>query len=387
MPSPWVNQFSNMPGGGINAAMSANNALAHNMLKTKYYGPDIQSQIENRNALTEKTKTMTPLEAAELQLKNQFYAPNIQSEINNRNALTDKYNKMTPLEARELDLKNNMYNRVTESNMRANEALANFRNSGGGGGGVGQKELKGFEHQLSTEHPEWNQQQVNQAASAYLSGATTLPDGTPLPPVSGYSQTFLDQIVKRGNTAQGLNQQRFANTTDRLLNEGAKLMPSVSKYAGSLGKAKGNIDAVASSLGANSPEYNDYLKFTRVIVPTAAGEMMRALGVNASDTQKQIYLEVMNPLTWDSNPKVAMENYNYMQKLFKETVGKTVGQSIGETRNELRKKSNTAPQLNKLDTSKYDVPAGSILMWMGKEPHFFPADQAEARLLEGYTYE
>jgi hypothetical protein len=92
------------PGGGLVTAMNGMNALAHNMLKRKYYAPDIESQINNRNALTEGqniTNQYLPdklrLANAMAELHNQYYAPNIQSEINNRNALTEQYNQKNKL--------------------------------------------------------------------------------------------------------------------------------------------------------------------------------------------------------------------------------------------------------------------------------------------------
>ncbi len=336
------------PGGPLVTSMGGINALAHNMLKRKYYAPNIESEINQRNALTEGQNIQNQYAPDKLrlanilaELQNQYYAPNIQSEIGNRNALTQKYNTMTPLEAKELELKNKYYPQVTKSGIEAQKSLSNYRNTGGAGGGVAQKELKGFEQQLSLDHPEWTPEQTNQAASAYLNGDEQLPDGTSLPPISGLAQTFVDNIIKRGTTAGALNQQRFAATTDALLKEGEKLLPSISKYSGVIGKGQGNIDAVKNALGADSPAYQDYIYFTRTLVPATAGEMMRALGVNASDTQKALYQQVINPFYWDQNPKGAIENYKRMQTLFKETVGKTVGKSTGQLRSGLRGPSET----------------------------------------------
>ncbi len=382
------------PGGGLVTAMGGMNALAHNMLKRKYYAPDMESQINNRNALTEGQKIANQYMPDKLQLANAFaqlqnenYVPNIQSEINSRNALTRKTNTMTPLEAKELALKNEWY-------PKSEQATINWKNSGGAGMGVAQKELKGFEQQLIQEHPEWTPEQANQAASAYISGENSLPDGSPLPPISGLAQTYVDNIVKRGTTAAGINQQRFAATTDKLLDEGAKLIPSVAKYAGALGKAKGKLDSVASSLGADSPDYANYLKFTRITAPTAAGEMMRALGVNASDKQKEIYMSIMDPAFWDSNPKTAMENYKYMQKMFKETISKTVAKSTGEIRSSLRGHQNntntsTADEdsANKFDAANYDIPEGYVGLVKDGEQYFFPKKLVNKKLSEGYSYE
>ena len=94
------------PGGGLVTAMGGINALAHNMLKRKYYAPDMESQINNRNALTEGQKIDNQYAPERLnlanvfaQLRNQYYGPNIQSEINSRNELTkgQKFKNDNPL--------------------------------------------------------------------------------------------------------------------------------------------------------------------------------------------------------------------------------------------------------------------------------------------------
>jgi hypothetical protein len=340
------------PGGGLVTAMQGMNALNKSSLENQYYAPNMQSQIGYRNALMQGQNIENQYMPEKLKLanafaglQNQYYAPNIQSEINNRNALTNKYNTMTPLEARELEIKNQFGAQREQANINSQKAMANYRNMGGSGMGVGQKQIMGLQQQLVREHPDWSPEQANQAASAYIAGDNQLPDGTALPPISGIGQSYVDQIVKQGTTAQGLNQQRFAATTDAILDQGKDLLPIVSQYAGTLGKAQGGLDAVQSSLGANSPSYQKYLFFTRTFVPYAAGEMMRALGVNASDTQKELYQQVINPISWDQNPAGAMENYKQMTNLFKKTVSQTIGKTTGELRAGLRKSSSSKATL------------------------------------------
>lgn len=309
-------------------------------LENKYYSPNIKSEIGYRNALTQGKNIENQYEPEKLKLanifqslQNQYYAPNIQSEISNRNSLTNKNNIMTPLEAEELKIKNKLLPQTLQSDI-------NYKNMGGvRGGGVDQQQLNALKNQISLENPNWDPIKVNQAASAYLSANDTLPDGTKLPSASGIVDTILSSIVKHTNTAQGENQQRFALTTDNLLKEGEKYIPSISKYSGLLGKSIGGLDSVQNSLGYNTPDYENYIFFTRHFVPAAAGEMMRAFGVNASDTQKKLYQSVINPLSWDQNPKGAMENYKRMQQMFN-TVSKTIGKSPNKIRSELNKGSN-----------------------------------------------
>ncbi len=131
------------PGGSIVSSMAGINALRKSMLENQYYGPNIQSEIAQRNALANKLNTMTPLEAEQMRinnqylpehlraanvfsnLQNQYYAPNILSEIAQRQALASHYNTMTPLQARELQLKNQYYAPEMQSQIANRNALTN----------------------------------------------------------------------------------------------------------------------------------------------------------------------------------------------------------------------------------------------------------------------
>ena len=123
-----------------------------------------------------------------------------------------------------------------------------------------------------------------------------------------------DALNRKLTTANVFNQRQFASNLNGLLDQGQQLMPSVVKYAGSKGKLKGGIDAVKSSLGETSPEYADYLLFTRTTVPLVAGEISRTLGKNATDQQDKILRSIADPLYWDSNPEMAMKQYNFLMQ-------------------------------------------------------------------------
>jgi hypothetical protein len=211
-----------VPAGGFGLeAQRLQNALLKQRLENQYYGPSMESDINNKNAMTKGQNIQNEYMPEKMKLanqyqglQNQFYAPNMQSEINNRNALTNKYNTMTPLEAQELKIKNQFAPQREQSNIEAQKAMANYRNNGGPGMGVGQKQIAGFQQQLKTEHPDWTPQQVNQAASAYLVGDNQLQDGTQLPPLSGIGQSYADQITKQGTTAPILTSNIKANQAE-----------------------------------------------------------------------------------------------------------------------------------------------------------------------------
>jgi Iap family predicted aminopeptidase len=75
-----------------------------------------------------------------------------------------------------------------------------------------------------------------------------------------------------------------------------------------------------------------------------------------------MYKKVVNPISWDQNPKSAMENYNRMVDFFKKTVSKTVAKSTNEIRSDLRNDKSAEsegildlvynPQTGKLENAK-----------------------------------
>lgn len=209
MPLPLPRVVADVgPGGPGVSGMNAINSLGLNMLKKKFYQPDIESQINSRNALTEGYKIANQYAPERMQLANalaaltnQYYGPNMESQIGNRNAMTQKYNTMTPLEAKELELKNQYYPEVTQGNLNSQKALADYRKTGGVGAGVDQKQLMAFKNQLALDNPGWNEEQLNQAANSYLSGENTLPDGEELPPLQGQAKQHFDSLAKRKTTS------------------------------------------------------------------------------------------------------------------------------------------------------------------------------------------
>jgi hypothetical protein len=138
-------------------------------------------------------------------------------------------------------------------------------------------------------------------------------------------------MLKRQNTAQGLNQQRFAATTEALIQNSAPKAKAAFDYSGMLGSGKGSLDKVGQILGVNKPKYNQYVQFTRVDVPAIAGEVMREMGVNATNEQKKMYIDLVNPISWDQNPKAANERWKHFIKTA-QTVAKTIAKSPAQIR-------------------------------------------------------
>jgi hypothetical protein len=209
------------PGGRLLAALQAQNEEAKNALFNKFYGPDIQSQINNKNALTQGQTIENQFMPEKLKLANQaaqqtnqFYPSVTQANINSLNAGTNKTNTMTPLEAAKQQLENDWYDKNQQAINNEKAAQSNYYNMGGAGGGVDQKQLMGLQRQIARENPNYTPDQANEEASAYLSGKTTRADGTPLPPPSGIVGDYLDNIAKRRTTAKLATSGVQANQAD-----------------------------------------------------------------------------------------------------------------------------------------------------------------------------
>ena len=177
--------------------------------------------------------------------------------------------------------------------------------------------------EIQDSNPGFDRKKAMEATRAYLDSKDTLNDGTPFY-VSGIAKGFASQFNLKSDTAQGTNQKRYALSLDNLMEEGNKYLPSIKNYVGVVGKVSNYADAIKSQYGTQSPEYGDYQYFTRQIVPMQAGEMMRTLGVNASDEQKRLYTSVNNPVNWDTNFDIASRNYERLTDLFRKTISPTV---------------------------------------------------------------
>src|ERR1700741_315092 len=112
IPMPTAEQL--FPAGGqLIRSGNALNDFRMKQLQNQYYGPNIESEMANRNALTQGqniTNQYMPekmkLANAYQNMVNQWYGPNQQANINSLNASTNKTNTMTPLEAQQMSIQN-----------------------------------------------------------------------------------------------------------------------------------------------------------------------------------------------------------------------------------------------------------------------------------------
>lgn len=125
-----------------------------------------------------------------------------------------------------------------KAQIAAQQSLANYRNMGGGYGmGTDAKNLLQLQKQIMVDHPELDQNQANQWASAYLAGNTQLADGTPVPPASGLAQAYINKALKNQTTAglltkniQAKQAEAEIQVMNKYANEGTQLAGTT--YAG-----------------------------------------------------------------------------------------------------------------------------------------------------------
>lgn len=261
-------------------------------------------------------------------LVNQMYVPQTQASINSTNALTNKTKTMTPLEAANQKNINDWYAREEQSKINQQNAMTHYYNMGGAGMGVGGKEELMFQNLVSKDNPQLNNDpnKVYEASQVMRQGGAQLSDGTPLNPMSPAARASYDRIIKGSTNSQGLNQQRSAAVLDTLLNRADSLMPNASKFAGLAGKANKTVDAFAASLGKDDPTYRDFQIFTTQIVPQLANQMILTEGARANNTQKTMMMRVADPTFWNSNPALAMKEWKYLRDTFKD-VTSTISKS------------------------------------------------------------
>jgi hypothetical protein len=207
---PSINPFD----ASIMGQFIRGNQIQKGTLENQYYAPNIQSEINQRNALTQGqniTNQYLPdkLKAANAlaQLTNQYYAPNIQSEINSRNAQTQKLNTMTPLEAQAEAIKNKYL-------AQSEQARINYQNMGGGRGSTGSKDEMLYQYNVGLDNPKLSGQQIREAADVYANGGDTLSDGTKLNPKSATTQRSYDRAYKSTSTAKLVTAGVQANQAD-----------------------------------------------------------------------------------------------------------------------------------------------------------------------------
>lgn len=325
------------PGGPIfdvyNALTKAALEKKKRELENQYYGPEKESEIGQRNALTEgyniankNAPTKNALANEEMRLKNQY---NIQ---HNPLAIQKEQILLENLPASE------------KARISAQNSLANWRSSGGMQMGVPQKELLGLQRQLQIDNPNWDNTLANQAASAYLSGSQTMPDGSPLPPLSGLAQTQIAQIQKRNSTAAIQNQAANMDVLASDLND-IDISP-VAKFAGPNGKIEYAQNAFNMARGQPvTQDFRDYVAFKDVTSQFAMDALRKGFGTSVVPGYVYATLgKASNPnSTWWYDPEQVLTEWNKTKEWINNNASRLKQKSKYGAASELQSGKENAP--------------------------------------------
>lgn len=341
------------------------NALQKQDLENKYYGPNIESEIANRNALTkgrniENEYLPEKLKQANVfaQQQNKFYAPNILSEIANRNALTNKYNTMTPLEAQELKLKNALYPELTRAQIGAQNAMANLRNMGGSGVGVGGKDEALFQHQVALDNSHLKTpEEIYEASNVLRNGGNRLSNGKLLNPLSPAARTTMLRLQKGTTTSTLMNQAANLGDLAEQLNN-TDIKPAL-KFTGIEGAAKLKAQKLRSGLGLPvTKDYLDYVGLQNEIIANM-DSMRKALGTTVQPKYVKEFLgELTNPnsTVWN-NPQTVKSKYDATLKWINnhaKNIANKIDYGVTSTSNNSEKGSSTPKKLTyNLETGEF----------------------------------
>lgn len=180
----------------------------------------------------------------------------------------------------------------------------------------------------------WDRKKAQAANEAYMAGRNTLDDGTKLPAPPVAFKNSLDRQTKYGSDESQRAQWRYANTLQTTFDQLEPLEKDAFEYAGIVGKLKGGSDAFKAQFGENDPRYQHFLQFTRQGIPALATEILRTGGASSTDAQKAWAIMQTNPITWDSNPDLAMNQYKFLKQLYK-SIGKTISKGTSELRSDI----------------------------------------------------
>ncbi len=236
----------------------AKNALSKQELENKYYAPNIQSEIDNRNALTKGQNIHNQYLPDEYRIANELnqqkfdWNPrNWASENASRNALTNKTNQMLPGELEEQRIKNRYL-------PQSEQAEIAYKNMGGGRGSVAQKDVAAFEMQLQNDNPkkpeetpdQYNQR-ISELSDAYGQGSNMTASGIPVPKMSWRAQQLQNNVMNRNVPVAARNQ---LINMDTLVNDMKDFdIDAVSDFAGPQGKVRLGEAKAKMALNPNDP--------------------------------------------------------------------------------------------------------------------------------------
>jgi hypothetical protein len=124
------------------------------------------------------------------------------------------------------------------------------------------------------------------------------------------------KLTKQTTTTAQLNQGTYENSAQNLLDNVLQQAPSIVQYAGLAGKTRGAAQRALTAADFPTPQaYAQYHMFTTQTAPLLGNEIRRALGAQATDREQSLISKVVNPVTWDSNPTLAMQSLQNLQSI------------------------------------------------------------------------
>ena len=236
----------------------AKNAITKQELENKYYAPNIQSEIDNRNALTKGQNIHNQYLPEEYRIANalnqqkyDWNPRNWSSENAARDATTNKTNAMLPGELEEQRIKNKYLPQTQMADIA-------YKNMGGSRGSVAQKDLAAFEMQLQNDNPrkpdetsDQYMQRISEYSDAYGQGSNVTASGAPVPKMSWRAQQLQNNVMNRNVPVAARNQ---LINMDTLVNDMKDFdIDAISDFAGPQGKIKLGEAKVKMATNPNDP--------------------------------------------------------------------------------------------------------------------------------------
>lgn len=132
--------------------------------------------------------------------------------------------------------------------------------------------------------------------------------------INSITNATQNAFMKTAYTPQQQQQMTYENSAENMLGQIAPDLPDITKYAGLAGHAGLTADKYASAFGLKTdPSYSKFVNFSQTQAPVIANELRRALGGQATDSEREIMDNLANPVYWNKSPQIAM---NQMQSLF-----------------------------------------------------------------------
>lgn len=224
-------------------------------------------------------------------------------------------------------IQNQFEGQTEQADIDLKKAQAGYYQQGGGRGGVDLQTLAQAQNEVATLNPNLTSpQDLSDAATAYSNGLTNLPDGRPLAKPSWRLNQLLGFSYKQSTDAAQRDQQRFASTLDTLFDKADKKSSDAFSFAGGVGRGKEAEQAALAQVGKESPEYDNYVTFKNVDVPSLVSEIVRTSGAKSTDSQKAMALGSVISTNLGTNPKIAEQSWNELKDMYR-TIGKTISQT------------------------------------------------------------